>query len=95
MATLYKTDGTTVEVQPENGSDFQLGELYRLIGCDMIEVVQLPRRDGEIMVIDEEGKLTNQPRNASASRIAWYSNGIRDDDCIVGNALVCASKELK
>ena len=56
-AILLKTDGTSVEVMPENGTDFQLPELYALIGCSMIEILSL--YNGKIMVIDEEGKLKN------------------------------------
>ena len=35
-ATLYRADGTKEAIQPENGTDFKLEELYRLprLQCD-------------------------------------------------------------
>ena len=51
-------DNSKVEnIQPLNGSDFTLKELYNILQCDIIQVV--PLYDGTIMIIDEEGKLKN------------------------------------
>lgn len=67
MATIMYTDGTSKEVQPANGSDFQLKELQAIVDGH-IEIVHL--KDGRIMVIDEEGKLKDYPRNAQATKLA-------------------------
>lgn len=32
MAKIIKTDGTIVEVTPQNGTDFQLEELQKIVG---------------------------------------------------------------
>jgi hypothetical protein len=58
------------EVVPENGTDFKLAELYRLLSCDTIEI--LPIAGGLIMVLDEEGKLTAKPRNKRITRVANF-----------------------
>ena len=50
MATLIKQDGTKKEVEPNNGFDFQLKEMYELIGCSMIQIIEI---GDQIMVIDE------------------------------------------
>lgn len=54
MAKIIKTDGTIVEVTPQNGTDFQLEELQKIVG-GYIEVLRLT--DNEIMVANEEGKF--------------------------------------
>ncbi len=59
------------EVQPENGTDFRLRQLYQLLDCSMIEVIPLPDR-AFIMVIDDEGKLIDKPRNERATRLAAF-----------------------
>lgn len=99
MATLYRVnevDGIvcacdTVEVQPKNGTDFQLEELQDYIG-GYIEIVRL--NGDEIMVIDEEGKLKNLPFNVGATLVFNERSGIMDD-IIVGNALVCKTEEVR
>ena len=40
MAKIIKTDGTIVEVTPQNGADFQLEELQKIVG-GYIEVLSL------------------------------------------------------
>jgi len=56
MALFIKSTGETEKVLPENGKDFQLSELYDLLGCSCIDT--LPLADGQVMVIDDEGKLS-------------------------------------
>lgn len=58
------------EVAPKNGTDFKLAQLYKLLSCGMIEI--LPIADRLIMVLDEEGKYTDKPRNKRATRIAGF-----------------------
>lgn len=92
MATLYKADGSTRQVEPDNGSSFELEQLYDLLNCDMIQVV--PVGKGEIMVIDEEGKLKSDAKiNKKATERA--RGFLFAGDVIVGNALVCKDEELK
>ena len=58
MALFIKATGETKEIAPENGKDFKLEELTRLIDCRFIEYVTLS--DGRIMILDEEGKLSEE-----------------------------------
>lgn len=91
MATLIKQDGTKKEVEPNNGSDFQLKEMYELIGCSMIQIIEI---GDQIMVIDEEGKFEPTPhKNEKATELA--SNYLFAGDYIAGDALVCESGEVK
>ncbi len=66
MATVLYPDGTSREVSPANGTDFQLDEL-RAIVEGHIEII--PTRDGCILVLNEEGKLLDLPRNDQAGAL--------------------------
>ena len=70
MGTLYYPDGRTEEVSPENGRDYQSEELHRLLDCDMIDLI--PTRDGHIMVIDDDGKISKKPRNEAATALIAF-----------------------
>lgn len=85
-AKIYKADGTIIETAPANGIDFQLEELQKIVG-GYIEIVSL--LDNEIMVINEEGKLTDLPINENATEIYNEADGFYD--YIVGDVLVCDS----
>jgi len=87
MATLYTTDGKQHEVKPRNGTDFQLDELYKLIGCEVIEVVAV--EGDRLLIIDEEGKLKARPMNTQATILADLCG-----DYIVGNALLVNGEEF-
>lgn len=85
MAKLYKADGSkAVEIQPANGSDFQLEELQEAVG-GYIEIINLD--NGMILVVDEEGLLKHKPMNLKASFLAGCG--------IVGDAVYCKSEEVK
>jgi hypothetical protein len=69
MATILYPDGRTEEVQPQNGTDFQLGELQAFVGGH-IEVVPIRGDPRRILVVNEEGRLLGLPRNEQATRVA-------------------------
>lgn len=71
-------------IEPKNGTDFQLQELYDILSCKLIEVVRL---DNMILIIDEEGRLKDRPVNKFAS---IFQRGM-----IVGDAIICKSDMLK
>lgn len=89
MATLYKVDGSVLEVHPRNGTEFTLEELQGFVG-GYIEIV--PLRDGTHLICNEEGKLNGLPLNDEASAVWVKSYGFTD--LIVGDALVCSESEL-
>lgn len=93
MATIIKTDGTRMEVQPENGTDFQLDELQKIVG-GYIEIISNWEGD-TIMVINEEGKCDGLPFNLVATEVAVAQRMISVYDVIVGDALVCKSNEVR
>ena len=92
MATLLKTDGIGTEVEPKNGTDFQLEELQKFVG-GYIEIIQL--NDGRIMVVNEEGKLQSLEMNDEATEIATEHHALFDGDWICGDVLICNEREVQ
>ena len=92
MATLYKSNGERIEVQPENGRDFKRKELCKMLECEMIEVVYL--WDGRLMIVDEEGKFRKSDINPWATGFLHRAGGLLND-FIVGDALICPQEQFK
>lgn len=84
MAKVIKADGTTIVVEPKNGTDFELHEMYELIGCDIIEFVRVGEK---WLVVDEEGIMNRKPLNSEASKMAGMT--------ILGDALLCNINQIK
>lgn len=77
MATHIKADGTVAEVQPKNGTDFDLDEMKSLIGGGFVGHGFLD--GGDVLIADEDGyfKKDKLPFNATATRqfgIAYYGD---------------------
>lgn len=83
MATWIKTNGNRVEVEPKNGTDFQLEELKEYVD-GYIEILFFGRM---LMIVNEEGKLRNLRPNITASLMTGLT--------IVGNVLVCNREQVK
>lgn len=98
MATLIKIDGTTKTVSPRNKRrGFTCEEVYALIGCDMIERISVRNGAEENMLVDEEAKMKEgwvDRINNKATEIFAKTYG-RGVDLIVGDVLMCNSKEWK
>jgi hypothetical protein len=96
MARLLKYDGTTEEVNPADPSTgFSLGELYTLIGCELVQAISL--EDGYVMFVDENGKLQDgweSRRNNVATNVLRLTGRI-PGDFITGNALICNLEEFR
>lgn len=90
MAKIYKTDGTILDVEPKNKKFFKLEELQKIVG-GYIEIVEL--NNGEIIVLNENGKVDNLPYNDEATKI--YKENINTSDFIVGDILICKAREVK
>ena len=90
MAHIIKTNGEVVEVQPKNGTDFQLDELQAIVG-GYIEVVGI--HHGQLIVCDEEGKLKGKDRNNKATDL--YRLRLLTNDFLVGDVLICDQEQIK
>lgn len=92
MAWLFKTDGSKEMIEPKNGKFWELKELYELIGCSLVQWIDL--EEGWGMWIDEEGKLVHMPLiNVQGTRewVKVYGK----TDIIVGNAILTETKYLQ
>ena len=93
-AKLLKASGEVMEIEPKNGTDFKLDELYKHLKCSLVEVINLNQDD--IMVVDEEGKwASNNVINVNATRLAQENQAIIFWDYIVGDAIVCNRKMIR
>ena len=93
-AKLLKASGEVAEIKPNNGADFTLDELYKHLNCSLVEVISLNQDD--IMVVDDEGKLTsNNVVNVNATVLAQENQAITSWDYIAGNAIVCNRKMIR
>ena len=90
MAKIYKVNGEILDIEPKNGSDFQLDELQGIVN-GYIEI--LPLNNDEIMVVNEEGKIYGLEFNSLASQ-RMLAAGYRGD-YIVGDVLVCKNDEVQ
>ena len=90
MAKIYKTDGDVCDIEPNNGTDFQLEELQKIVG-GFIEIADL--RNGQIMIINEEGKIMSLPYNERATEL--YRKKVCKGDFIAGDVLICKSEEVR
>src|SRR5437868_14639183 len=73
MATILYPDGRQEERQPKNGHTFRLAELQEIVGDGTPEgrgyIEIIPTNDGRVMVLHEEGKLLDLPRNEQATAL--------------------------
>ena len=94
MAQIIKTDGNVIEVQPKNGTDFQLDELREIVG-GYIEIIRIYNDEDEIMVMNEEGKLIGCELNINATHLAKNYKAIHESDYVCGDVLVCKRNQVK
>ena len=93
-AKLLKASGDVMEIEPKNGTDFKLDELYKHLQFSLIEVINLNQDD--IMVVDDEGKLkANNVINVNATMLAQENQSITSWDYIAGDAIVCNRKMVR
>ena len=91
-ALLIKVDGSVEEVEPKNGTDFKLQELYDMLGVELVDVVCMPNNNDKIMIVDDEGMYRSE-RNERGSVFLDECYGVPCD--IYGDVLVVGNKQFK
>jgi hypothetical protein len=91
-AILYRLDGTKSKIKVNSFVE------ARELVCNydpngMGEIIRL--NNGELLFIDEEGKLKNYPINKVATSLAHLNEAIYPHDCIVGDALLFEENEFE
>ena len=92
-ALFIPVEGEIKEIEPKNGSDFQLKEVYELLKIELIECVYIPNNNNKIMLVDEEGMLKTFVINERAS--AFCSDCYQSPCTIFGDVLVVFNNQFK
>ena len=87
---IYRLNDQVERIAPKNGKKYQLAELQEIVG-GWIQVCQ--GDDGNILIIDEEGKLKGKDLNERATQ--WYRTHVYRGDYIVGDALLCKEGRIE
>ena len=87
---IYRSSDEVERVAPKNGKEYKLEELQEIVG-EWIQICE--GNDGNILVIDEEGKLKGKDINERATQ--WYRTHVYCNDYIVGDALLCKKERVK
>lgn len=90
MATLFKTDGTIINITPDNGKKFKLQEAQELVG-GLVQLVDLGHR--EMLICNEEGIILGLPHNANASKKLKEAYGGYAQE-LYGDIILCKTKEF-
>ncbi len=88
MAVLIKENGILTHITPENGKNFKLEELQKMVD-GLIEIIPVKLSD-RILVINEEGKFTKGV-NFHATTMA----NIFEGDYIAGDVVYCEDGEVQ
>lgn len=91
IPTVISPEGVCTEISPNNKKDFSLKELQTIVG-GYIQIIHL-YDTGNIMILDEEGKLKKYPYNKEAT--SMVEKYLDRGDYIVGNVLICLAKYVK
>jgi len=87
---IYRSNGEVERIAPKNDKDYKLEELREIVG-GYIQICQ--GDDGNILIVDEEGKLKHKDLNERATQ--WYHTYVYPADYIVGDALLCKKDRIK
>lgn len=90
MALIYRASGDVENVEPKNGTDFQLEELQAIVG-GLIDY-QMTNDGNDLIVFNDEGKLMELPYNENATKI--YQERVYEGDFLVGDVLICKNSEI-
>lgn len=93
MATIIKTTGEKITVEPKNGKDFKLKEMYDHVGTDIVEFLFFEKH---LAIFCEEGKMRGKASNAEATLLALKYGWIPIlGDHLVGDVLFCRRDQVK
>lgn len=83
---LMRADGSISTIAPEDGKSYHLPELYRALGCNLVEVV-VTRFPGFILICDEEALYADPQYNHRASLAVGTE--------IYGDAILCPDRHFR
>ena len=89
MALFLDTNGKISFITPKKDT-FSLDELYKYLQCDMIQTIDVDY--GGVMIIDEEGKLKDDPEFNFIGTFLLHVNHGMSEDHVVGHAILADSR---
>ena len=89
MALFLDTDGKISFITPKKDT-FSLDELYAHLQCTMIQTINVDY--DTIMIIDEEGKLKEDPKFNFIGTFLLHANHGISSDQIIGHAILADSR---
>ena len=89
MGKLIRATGEESDYPPASGKKYTLEELQRAVGGD-IEIVAMS--DGQLMVLNEEGKVRALPFNSKATTMT--RGFLAPTDMVMGDVVVCKNTEV-
>lgn len=90
MGKIYKANGEVLDIEPKNGTDFQLEELQAIVG-GLIDC-QMTNDGNDLIIFNDEGELMELPYNENATEI--YQERVYEGDFLVGDVLICKDSEM-
>lgn len=82
-------DGTILNITPNRDNKFTLEELQKYVE-GYIQIIYL--QYNLAMIINEEGKFLDLPKNEEATKLANFHPDF--DDYIVGNVVICKLEQF-
>lgn len=89
MATIIYSNGKADTITPKQGQTFTLQELQEYVD-GYIQLI--PLGQGEIMILNEEGKLLGLPDNESAT--TFWRQLLPNAPELVGNVIIAKMSEM-
>ena len=87
--------GKGIVFEIDNKRKYKLKEIYKLIGCDIVQMISGLGRDGnKILLIDEESKLKISEGNYIATALCIKNNLLFYDDYIAGNCVYLNENQI-
>ena len=87
---VLRANGETENFSPTKEKVWE--EAQRIIKAKLLQIVDL--RDGNVMLVDEEGLYTDKPTNSKATSLAHGKVNIDPTRGIVGDVAIVSKKAL-
>ena len=84
MREIIRVNGVRI---PLEARKYSFEEIYKLIGCDCVDLVHLADRV-HVMVVDDNGLLFHKPVNREATLLYWEKCGGPTPTPIVGDVVI-------
>ena len=90
-----KQIGKGIVFEIDSKRKYKLKEIYKLIGCDIVQIISgLGRNGNKILLIDENSKLKLSEGNYIATALCIKNNLLFYDDYVAGNCVYLNGNQI-